>query len=270
MRVMVRANPQAYKNQWPEVEVAVADALNIDHLKDALNGVDVAYYLIHSLCLGPKDFESTDKKVADNFASAAAEKKVKRIIYLGGLGNVSSYLSHHLSSRIDVAIRLIMGEVRVTTLRAAVIVGSGSASYEIVYHLVKRLPVLLVPPWAKSMCQPIAVRDVIKYLVGVLEVSETAEKYFDIGGEDVLTYENMLKIFAKILDRKIIFIPAPFNNTEFYAYFTSLIAPPPYALVKCLIESLQNDAVCQDNSIRNFLPFDPISYTGSIIEALRR
>lgn len=270
VKVMVRSNPQVYKNQWPEVEVAMADVLDIERLKSALDGVEAAYYLIHSLYLGPKAFESTDIKAADNFAKAAAEKKVKRIIYLGGLGDVKSHLSHHLTNRIDVAIRLIMGEVPVTTLRAAVIIGSGSASYEIVHHLVKRLPILLIPPWAKSKCQPIAVSDVIKYLVGVLEVPETSGKYFDIGGKDILKYEDMMRTFARVINKKMLFIPVPFNNVKFYSYFSSLITPLPYTLISCLIESLQNEVISQDESIRKLLPFEPISYEYAIRQALPR
>lgn len=268
VRLMVRGEPDRYKSRWPEAEVAVADALNMEHLKAALDGVDVAYYLIHSLCLGPKEFESTDMKVASNFAHASQEKRIKRIIYLGGLGDVRSYLSHHLSDRIDVAIKLMMSEVPVTTIRAAIIIGSGSASYEMIYHLVKKMPVLMVPPWAKSKCQPVAVRDVIKYLIGVLEVPGTAGQYFDIGGKDILTYENMLKIFAKVLNKKTIFIQVPFNNVAFYSYFTSLLTPPPYSLIRCLMESLQNDVVCQDDSIKKFLSFEPVSYEDALEQAL--
>lgn len=268
VRAMVRSNPDTYEKQWPGVEVVRADALDIESLRTAFDGIEAAYYLIHSLYLGPKSFESTDIKAADNFTKAASEKGVKRIIYLGGLGDIRSHLSHHLTNRIDVAIRLIMGDVPVTTVRAAVIIGSGSASYEIIHHLVKKLPVLLIPPWAKSKCQPISVRDVVKYLVGVLEVPETAGKYFDIGGRDILTYEEMMRTFARAINKRILFIPVPFNNIAFYSYFASLIAPLPYTLIRCLIESLQNEVVSQDDSIRIFIPLDLLSYKESVIKAV--
>jgi uncharacterized protein YbjT (DUF2867 family) len=259
VKAMVRSNPHTYQSQWPAAEVVVADALNIESLRSAFDGVDVVYYLIHSLCLGPKKFESTDLKAADNFAQVAKEKNVKRIIYLGGLGDVRSHLSHHLSSRIDVAIRLIMGKVPVTVVRAAIIIGAGSASYEMIYHLIKNLPLLLVPPWARTKCQPISVSDVLKYLVGILETPETAGHYFDIGGKDVLTYRDMLSTLSGLLTKKTLFIPVPFSNTAFYSYFSSLLTPTPYPLIRCLMESLQNDVVCLDESIKGFIPFEPIS-----------
>src|SRR3989338_11120845 len=172
---MVRGNVEAYKRRWPNTELVTADVHNYYEMETALRGIDVAYYLIHSLNLGPKAFESADIEAADNFRQAAEINHAKRIIYLGGLGEVGDALSHHLSSRIDTSIRLMMGRVPVTTLRAAVVIGSGGSSYEIIHHLVKRMPGLMPPPWArKSRCHPIALRDVIRYLVGVLETPETA------------------------------------------------------------------------------------------------
>jgi uncharacterized protein YbjT (DUF2867 family) len=168
LRVMVRAASPIYKEHWPEVEIVVADALNMESLRAALEGVDTAYYLIHSLLLGPKEFASADVQAARNFRIAAQEKKVKRIIYLGGLGDTHTQLSTHLESRIQVAQELKRGKVPVTILRAAIIIGSGSASYEIIQNLIRKLPIILVPLWANTKCQPIAIRDVIKYLVGVL------------------------------------------------------------------------------------------------------
>ncbi|PIQ89659.1 MAG: epimerase, partial [Candidatus Omnitrophica bacterium CG11_big_fil_rev_8_21_14_0_20_42_13] len=165
VRIMVRGDLSAYQNLWPEAEVVVADALDIDQLRIALSDIEVVYYLIHSLHLGPREFEAADIKAARNLRNVSDEKGVKRIIYLGGLGDTGSFLSSHLRSRIEVAQALKKAKARVTILRAAVIIGSGSASYEIIQHLVKRLPVLLIPSWAKNKCQPIAIRDVIKYLV---------------------------------------------------------------------------------------------------------
>ncbi|MDP7421866.1 MAG: NAD(P)H-binding protein, partial [bacterium] len=199
VRVMVRAESPVYQELWPEIEVAVADALDFNSLKTALDGIDTAYYLIHSLLLGPHEFAEADKHAAENFRRAAEEMQIKRIIYLGGLGDSSIRLSNHLWSRIEVAEELKGGEVSTTVLRAAIIIGSGSASYEIIQHLVKRLVVCFLPRWArKNKCQPIAVRDVIKYLVGCLEVRETSGKSFDIGGKDVLTYKQMMIILGSL------------------------------------------------------------------------
>ncbi|MDP2942606.1 MAG: NAD(P)H-binding protein [Candidatus Omnitrophota bacterium] len=268
LRLMVRGDAEAYKRRWPNAEIVVANALDPEQVKTALRDIEIAYYLIHSLNMGPKRFESADHQAALNFKDAAEENQVKRIIYLGGLGDVSSHLSHHLGSRIDTAINLIMGKVPVTTLRAAVIFGSGGSSYEIIHHLVKKLPILLPPPWAKNKCQPIALRDLIKYLVGVLEVPETAGGYYDVGGRDILTYDEMLKDFAKIMNKKMLFISSPFNAVSLYSYISSLITPLPYTLIRCLFESLQNETVCLENSIRDIIPFQPLSYKEMILEAI--
>ncbi|MHB9097777.1 MAG: NAD(P)H-binding protein, partial [Syntrophales bacterium] len=187
IRIMVRAPSPIYQEQWPNVEVVAADALKVDQLKTALRGIDTAYYLIHSLLLGHKEFATADIQAAVNFRIAAEANQVKRIIYLGGLGDTQSKLSQHLQSRIHVAEELRKGTVHVTALRAAIIIGSGSASYEIIQHLVKKIPVMLIPRWAMTKCQPIAIRDVIKYLVGVLEIPETSGGSFDIGGNDILS-----------------------------------------------------------------------------------
>ncbi len=162
VRIMIRTASPQYKLNWPDVEIVLADALKPDSLKIALEGIDTAYYLIHSLRLGPEKFAQADIEAASNFKKAAEEKQVKRIIYLGGLGDIRSSLSSHLRNRAEVAEELKRGRTPVTVLRAAIIVGSGSASYEIIQHLVKKLRVLFIPHWAKNRCQPIAVRDVIK------------------------------------------------------------------------------------------------------------
>src|SRR5512139_2273027 len=193
VRVMVRAPSPIYKERWPEVEIVTADARELNQLRAALKDVDTAYYLIHSLLLGQKEFAAADIQTAIHFRLAAEENRIKRIIYLGGLGDTQTKLSPHLQSRIQVAEELKKGEIPVTALRAAIIIGSGSASYEIIQNLVRRLPVIFIPRWAMTKCQPIAIRDVIKYLVGVLEVIETSGRSFDIGGNDILSYFGMLK-----------------------------------------------------------------------------
>ncbi len=270
VRAMVRAKSPEYNALWSDAEIAVADALEIDSLKKALEGIDTAYYLLHSLHLGPKEFESADIKAARNFREASQAQGLKCIIYLGGLGDVRSPLSSHLRNRIEVAKELRRGNVSVTILRAAIIIGSGSASYEIIQHLVRKLPLILVPHWAKNRCQPIAIRDVIKYLVGVLETPETEGENFDIGGRDVLTYEKMLKMLARVINKKSIFVPFFSYNIRFYAYFTSLITPVPDLITQCLMEGLKNEVICQDDSIKKFLPFEPISYKEAIIRAMSR
>ena len=268
VRIMVREASPVYRTMWPEVEVAVADALNKEQLKEALDGIDTAYYLIHSLSLGPKGFKVADIKAAVNFRKAAEEKHVKRIIYLGGLGDVRSSLSSHLRNRIAVAQELKKGKAAVTVLRAAVIIGAGSASYEIIQHLVKAVPVFAIPGWAKNKCQPIAIGDVIKYLVGVLEIPETSGKSFDIGGKDILTYEMMLKTLAVLLNKKMLFIHLPLFNIRFYAYCASILTPVTKPIIRCLMEGLKNDVVCLDESIKSLLPFEPVSYRDALVKAI--
>ncbi len=270
VRVMVRGVSPEYSALWPNAEVAVADARDIESLRIAFQDIDTAYYLIHSLRLGPKEFAYADMQAARNFRQAAEEMKLKRIIYLGGLGDIRSSLSSHLRSRAEVARELKRGETPVTILRAAVIVGSGSASYEIIQHLVENLLVILIPPWAKNKCQPIAIRDVIKYLVGALEAPQAIGRSFDIGGKDIVTYQTMLKVLAEVLRKKIIFIPIPFSSIRFYAYFASLLTPVPASITECLIEGLKNEVICQNEGIKSIVPFEPLSYKEAIIRAMSR
>ena len=270
VRAMVRSDFPEYRVLWPDAEIAVADALKPDTLRKALNGIDTAYYLIHSLHLGPRRFAAADISAARNFRISAEENNVKRIIYLGGLGDIRSPLSSHLRSRSEVAQELKRGKVPATILRAAIIVGSGSASYEIIQHLVKKLRIMVIPSWVENKCQPIAIRDVIKYLVGVLETPGTSGKSFDIGGADVLTYETMLRVTGSIFRKKIIFIPVPFSNTRLYAYIASLLTPVPVSITACLMASLKNEVICQDESIRSLIPFDLLTYKEAIIRAMFR
>lgn len=269
VRVMVRAPSPEYQELWPDVEIVAADALESDQLKIALKDIDTAYYLIHSLLLGRKEFVAADIQAAVNFRIAAQENHIKRIIYLGGLGETQTRLSSHLQSRIQVAEELKKGKVPVTTLRAAIIIGSGSASYEIIQHLVKRLPVILIPRWAMTKCQPIGIRDVIKYLVGVLEIPATSGGSYDIGGKDILSYRDMLKIRAGLLNKKRFFIPF-FSFLPLYSYVGGLITPIPAPITRSLMEGLKNEVVCQNNAIRHYLPFDPLTYKEAIIRAMNR
>ncbi len=201
VRAMVRGDSPEHHSLWPRAEIVAADVLDqkMGPLEKALEGIDTAYYLMHSLNLGPKEFRSADIQAAIHFRRAAEKQKIRRIIYLGGLGDVRGTLSRHLRSRIEVAEELKKGAVPVTILRAAVIIGSGSASYEIILNLVRKLYVVFIPDWANNRCQPIAIRDVIRYLVGVLEVPETSGRHFDIGGKDALTYKRMLMVLSRVL-----------------------------------------------------------------------
>jgi uncharacterized protein YbjT (DUF2867 family) len=270
VRIMVRAESPEHRERWPQAEVVVADALKEDELVHALAGVHAAYYLIHSMLIGLHKFEDVDIRAARSFQKIAAQQGVERIIYLGGLGDTRTPLSTHLASRSQVAEEFMRGQVPTTILRAAIIIGSGSASYEMVNHLVRRIPFFLVPSWAKTKCQPIGLRDVIKSLVGVLELPETAGRTFDIGGADILTYEEMLKTHAEVLGKKKLFLPSPISNIGLYSYVTSLLTPVPAAITWCLMESVTHDVVCQENDILELIPFRRISYKEALVLALSR
>lgn len=270
VRIMVRADSPELRERWPEAEIVVADALDLDALRSAVEGIHTAYYLIHSLLMGSEDFESADIQAAIRFRTAAAERRVRRIIYLGGLGDSRARLSAHLRSRMRVAEELARGSVPVTILRAAVIIGSGSASYEILEHLVRNLPVIPIPCWARTRCQPISVRDVVKYLVGVMETTETAGQSYDIGGGDVLTYEVMLKTLAGLLGRKRLFIRWPFPSIRFFAYLASLVTPVPAAITRRLIPGSINEVVSQNDDIRRLLPFHTLSFKEGVVRAMTR
>ena len=270
VRAMIRGGSQQYQDRWPQAQVTVADALHLEELRKALEGVDTAYYLMHSLLKGPKDFESTDLQVAINFRKAAEETKIKRIIYLGGLGDKRVSLSHHLKSRMAVAEELKCGKVPVTILRASVIIGSGSASYEIMYHLVQSLYLIPLPYWIHHRCHPIAIRDVVKYLVGVLEVPETTGKEFDIGGSVDITYKQVLKSFARHLNKRRLFIHVPFSSISLSAYIASLLTPVPAPIITCLMEGVKDDVVCHDEGIKKLLPFETLTYEEAIVRAIYR
>jgi len=269
IRVMVRAPSPIYKERWPDVEIVTADALELNQLRTALKDVDTAYYLIHSLLLGQREFAAADIRAAIHFRLAAEENRIKRIIYLGGLGDTQTKLSPHLQSRTQVAEELIKGRIPVTVLRAATVIGSGSASYEIIQNLVRKLPIIFVPRWAMTRCQPIGVRDVIKYLVGVLEIPETSGKSFDIGGDDVLSYYEMLKIRADLLSKKRFFLRF-FSFLPLYSYLGALITTVPAPITQSLMKGLKNEVICQNRDIQRYLPFQPLTYKEAILRAMNR
>ena len=272
IKVLVRSESSEHGIIWPGVEIIVGDAMNYMSLCNAMKGVDIAFYLIHSLLLGRKKFEMVEIQSAINFRNAAEKNEVKRIIYLGGLGDVQKRrrLSNHLKSRLRVAEELSKGKVPVTTLRAAVIIGSGSASFEILKNLVKNAPVLLTPKWARTQCQPISIRDIIKYLIGVIELNETTGKTYDIGGSTKLSYVEMLKEFSEILNKKNIYIKSSLSNFIIYGYVASLFTPVPAPIIMALFEGAKNEVICLNNEIRKVIKFEPLSYRAAIINALDR
>ena len=270
VRAMVRVDSPEYRELWPGAEIASADAFDYESMQTVLDNIDVVYYLIHSLVLATRESASLEILASINLRDTAAIKGVKRIIYLGDLTDTIKEVPSRLANRKKVADELKKGSVPVTVLRASVIIGSGSASYEIIQHLIRTLPVLPVPRWALNKCQPIAIRDVIRYLVVVLEIPASSRKNYDICGPDTFNYLMMLKIVAEILNKRRYFFRFFISHVRFYSYFAGLLTPVPAPITAVLMEGLKKEAVCRNSSIRNLLPMTLLTYKESIVEALSR
>ena len=211
-----------------------------------------------------KEFASREKIQAQNFLQAATESGVKRIIYLGGLVNDSLSLSPHMRSRKEVGEILSSGSIPVTELRASLIIGAQGGSYAMLRYLVERLPLMVCPSWVKSLAQPIAVDDVVQYLVGCMEHPETAGKIYEIGGKDTMTYEDLMRVYAKYLGKKLIILEIPFLTTRLSSYWVDLITPVKASLTRPLIDSLVHDTVVTDDSISKIIPLNLKSVVESI------
>lgn len=252
-------NPEKLKGrQWsrlPGVEVAQGDVFDPASLEEALRGCQAAYYLVHSMNPQVGDFASADRQAALNMVAAAQKNGLQRILYLGGLGDDAPDLSHHLRSRREVGDVLQTGSVPVTILRAAMIIGSGSASFEIMRYLVERLPVMVTPRWIFTRCQPIAVRNVLHYLVACLDCPATSGQVFDIGAEEVVSYDDLMRFYAEEagLPKRWI-IPVPVLTPRLSSYWIHLVTPVPAALARPLAEGLRNPVLCRDNRIRQLIP----------------
>jgi len=239
------------------VKYVKADVFDVTQLENALTGIEVAYYLLHSM-EGSKDhwkeFASREKIQSQNFLAAATKAGVKRIIYLGGLVNDSLELSPHMKSRKEVGEILASGNIPVTELRASLIIGAQGGSYAMLRYLVERLPVMVCPSWVKSLAQPIAVDDVIEYLAGCMMHPETVGKVYEIGGKDKMTYEQLMRVYAQYLNKKLFVIEIPFLTTRLSSYWVDLITPVKASLARPLIDSLVHDTVVTDNSITKIIP----------------
>ena len=272
VRCLARTPEKLRDRTWaghPELELLQTDLNDIESLALRLQGCQAAFYLVHSMTsVGPKYAES-DRSLASNFAHAAKLAGIERIIYLGGLGETGPDLSEHLSSRREVEVALASTGVPVTVLRAAMIIGSGSASFEILRYLVERLPVMVTPKWVSTPCQPIAVRDVIGYLVGALLVPETIGGVFDIGGPEVLCYRDIMRVMAEELKlpRRWI-IPVPILTPQLSSYWIHLITPLSHNIAKPLAEGLRNPVVCREDRITELIPQPLLSVREAIRAAL--
>jgi len=251
------------------VKVFVGDALNREILESAMSGVEAVIYLIHSMKSGSRDFEDTDRRIAENVAVAARRTGVGRIIYLGGLGRRSEDQTPHLRSRHFVADTLRGSGLPVTELRAAVIVGAGSASFEMIKYLVRRLPVMICPRWVNVRTQPIAIGDVLRYLVGSLENPETSGQTIDIGGPDILSYREMMLTVARRLGLRRLIIPVPVLTPWLSSHWVNLVTPVTASLARALIESVRSETVCENDLAYRFFDFTPSGFAQSVDQAVK-
>ena len=248
------------------VRSVAADATDPAATRSALEGVDVVYYLVHSL--GSSDFDEVDRRAATTVASAAEDAGVSQIVFLGGLGDDAPDLSPHLRSRAETAAVLVAGAVPVTILRAAVVVGHGSAGFETIVALVDRLPVMIAPRWVKTPTQPIALADVVGYLAGVAGRSETLGETFDVGGPEVLTYREMIERVGRVRGRSPRIVEVPVLSPRLSSYWLHLVTPVRAGVARPLVEGLRNPTVARDERIRALLPRDLTPFDVAAREAL--
>ncbi|MGA5098575.1 SDR family oxidoreductase [Streptomyces lavendulocolor] len=277
VRCLARSPGKLRDHPWADrVEVAKGDVTDEESVRAAMRGVDVAYYLVHALGSG-RGFEETDRTAARIFGRRAREAGVRRIVYLGGLtpeGVPESELSPHLRSRAEVGRILLDSGVPTTVLRAAVVLGSGSASFEMLRYLTERLPVMITPSWVRTRIQPIAVRDVLRYLVGSAGMPPDVNRTFDIGGPDILTYRDLMRQYATVagLPRRII-LPVPVLTPNLSSHWVGLVTPVPPAIARPLAESLRYEVVCREHDIADHVPDPPghpIGCEEALALALRR
>lgn len=273
VRCFVRDAARLRGRPWaPEVEVAEGDALAYDSLVPAMQEVDVAYYLIHSLGAGEDAFADRDRRAADNFGRAAREAGVDRIIYLGGMEPKGKQRSDHLQSRLETGHHLRQWDVPVTEFRAAVVVGSGSLSFELIRYFTERIPVLICPTWVQTPTQPIAIRNVVEYLMAALTTPESTGAVVEIGGADVLTYGDMFRIYAKVRGLNRTLVNVPVLTPRLSSHWVGLVTPISNTLARPLIEGLDNEVtVDHPEKTRELFPdVRPISYEAAVRLAMRR
>ena len=274
VRCLVRSPRKLADREWaanPAVEVRQADLADAASLARNLEGCEAAFYLVHSMTSAGAEYADADHQLALTFAAAARDAGVARIVYLGGLGETGAGLSEHLSSRREVENALASTGVPVTVLRAAMIIGSGSASFEILRYLVERLPVMITPKWVSTLCQPIAVRNVIGYLAGTLSSPETIGATFDIGGPEALCYRDIMRIMAeelKLPPRWI--IPVPVLTPRLSSYWIQFITPLSHQIARPLAEGLKNPVVCREDRITKLIPQQLLNVRDAIHAALNK
>ncbi|GAC1420755.1 MAG: SDR family oxidoreductase [Candidatus Velthaea sp.] len=263
-------DPERLAGRFNGLRVARGDAFDSESVRAALADIDVAYYLIHSMSGNRHDFAQSDREAARIFGAAARAARVSRIVYLGGLGNEDADLSQHLRSRHEVGAILRESGVPVTEFRAAMIVGSGSASFEMMRYLTDRLPLMIAPKWVSTRSQPIFVRDVIAYLVQALDRPGTAGAIYEIGGSDVLTYKQMMKRYAALRGLSRHLLVVPLFTPRLSSYWVHLVTPIPTSIARPLIDGLYNEVIVRDDAARRDFSIVPLGYDDAVRRALNR
>jgi uncharacterized protein YbjT (DUF2867 family) len=251
---------------WPGVELCQADALQPETLDRALEGVDTAYYLVHSMAAG-KSFPELDAEAARNFAGAAARQDVRRIVYLGGL-TPDDPRSAHLRSRQETGDILREGSVPVTELRAGMIIGPGSAAWEVIRDLVNHLPVMVTPRWVFSRSTPIALGNLLRYLADVPKHEETADETYDVAGPDLLTYAEIMQRYGKLVGRKPFIIPVPVLTPRLSSYWLRLVTAVPTSIARALIDGLSQDVIARDTRLQQLIPQELLGFDAAAADAL--
>ena len=275
LRLLVRDLAKASPLLVPggDIEVVQGDLVANTGTAEALRGIHTAFYLVHSMggktLFRNKEYADKDRTAARNFMAAADAEGLKRIIYLGGLGETGDDLSEHLWSRAEIAQVLSSGRPQTTVLRSAIIIGAGGSSFEMLRYLVERLPVMITPKWVETRIQPIAIKDVLGYLVGSLMNPETAGQEFDIGGAEIFTYVGMMQAYARVrgLARRII-VRVPVLTPVLSAYWVDLVTPVPSGIAHPLIEGLRNEVVCKDDRIDRYVPIRKTPFAEAVLTAI--
>jgi uncharacterized protein YbjT (DUF2867 family) len=256
--------------RMPDVRIIQADVLDLDSIRQAMPQIEVAYYLIHSMAGGKRGFIERDEQAARNFGAAAAEAGVQRIIYLGGLGQCEKLISPHLTSRQQVGDILRRSGIPVTEFRAPIVIGAGSMSFEMIRYLTERLPVLFTPPWINTLCQPIAIENILDYLTSSLVEPLSIGNIFEIGGPDVLTYKQIMQGYAAARGLKRSLLTLPFLTTPILAFGADVITPLPTPYLQILIDGLRSEVMVNDPSAREVFKTALIPYKDAIARSLER
>lgn len=267
---LVRSPKKLAGKNWKNVEIIQGDVLKPETFGEAFEGVDVVFYLIHSMMGGKTEFEYEDRVAAENVAHAARLSSVKQIIYLGGLGERNTTRSAHLRSRHEVGDILRTSGIPVTEFRAGIIIGPGSASFEMIHHLVNRLPIMICPQWVNVKTQPIGVDDVLSYLVECVNNHAAKGEIIDIGTPEILTYKEMMLAVARVLQLKRFIFPVPVLTPKLSSYWMNFITPIPVSLARNLIESLRSETICENKKANELFSFQPATFEETVTRALER